>query len=168
MVDEIRDFANANDDTLEREPGELGTAIADAVAIMRYDRDFGSRNVRREFRQRPIVSLNRNKIEQVIINLLTNATQATEVGDSISIVLDQEDGFATVTVQDDGVGMSEEVRRRLGEIFFTTRGERGSGLGVGICSRIIAEHGGSLTFESAPGQGTRALIRLPLYEEDRQ
>jgi signal transduction histidine kinase len=57
--------------------------------------------------------------------------------------------------------MPPEVVARLGEPFFTTRGDRGSGLGVGICRRIVEEHGGTLAFSSAPGRGTTAVVRLP-------
>jgi signal transduction histidine kinase len=57
--------------------------------------------------------------------------------------------------------MAPEVVARLGEPFFTTRGDRGTGLGVGISRRIVEEHGGTLTFESTPGQGTRAIVSLP-------
>ena len=69
-----------------------------------------------------------------------------------------------LTVSDRGVGMSPEVLARLGEPFFTTRGDRGSGLGVGICMRIVEEHGGSLTYSSEEGVGTQARVRLPLLE----
>jgi signal transduction histidine kinase len=57
--------------------------------------------------------------------------------------------------------MAPEVLARLGEPFFTTRGDRGSGLGIGICMRIVEEHGGSLTYCSEVGKGTQARVRLP-------
>jgi signal transduction histidine kinase len=61
--------------------------------------------------------------------------------------------------------MPPEVVGRLGEPFFTTRGNRGSGLGVGICKRIVEEHGGALTFESAVGRGTTARVTVPLLAD---
>jgi len=55
--------------------------------------------------------------------------------------------------------------QRLGEPFFTTRGHRGSGLGVGICMSIAKAHGGSIRYESSVGKGTKATVVLPLFEE---
>lgn len=72
---------------------------------------------------------------------------------------------AVFTVEDPGYGMPPEVLARLGEPFFTTRGDRGSGLGVGICMRIVEEHGGRLTFASEVGRGTTARVTVPLLPE---
>mgnify|MGYP001602348046 FL=1 len=61
--------------------------------------------------------------------------------------------------------MAPDVLARLGEPFFSTRGDRGSGLGVGICRRIVEEHGGTLIFASALGQGTTARVTVPLLAD---
>jgi two-component system sporulation sensor kinase B len=99
---------------------------------------------------------------------MMNAVLATEPGDTLRVAIDRDRGAreAVLEVTDRGVGMSRQVLERLGEPFFTTRGERGSGLGVGICMRIVRDHGGSLSFESEPGAGTTATVRLPLLEVD--
>lgn len=164
-VDEIRDFARGAS-RIEREPAELGLAVDEALAILRYDRMVRERNIERLFAARPLVAIHRQKFSQVIINLVMNAVLATEAGDSIRVVVDQDEAAAeaVIEVSDGGVGMAPEVLARLGEPFFTTRGEKGSGLGVGICMRIARDHGGSLGFVSELGAGTTATIRLPLLE----
>ena len=171
MVSEIHDFAEqaAHDHdggTIEREPAELGLAVDEALAILAYDRDFRARNIERNWRSRPLVAIHRQKFCQVIINLISNAVLATEPGDTLKVVIDvdSESGEAIVEVVDRGVGMSDAVLGRLGEPFFSTRGARGSGLGVGICMQIARDHGGTLTFESELDVGTVATVRLPLLE----
>lgn len=167
MVDEIRDFADtgAARRGLSREPADLVAVVDEALDIISYDRDVRRRKIVRAWQARPLCALDQGKFAQVIINLVTNAVLATAPGDEVTIAIGQQAGRAIVTVRDRGAGMAPEVVARLGEVFFTTRGDRGSGLGVGICMRIVAEHGGTLGFESAIGQGTTARVSLPALEE---
>jgi signal transduction histidine kinase len=170
MVDEIRDFVSASNQTgggvLSREPSDVAGVVDEALSIIRYDRDVRQRVVDRDYRARPLASVDRKKFAQVIINLVSNAALATAPGDVIRVELDElrDQGRAVVTVVDRGAGMPPDVLARLGEPFFSTRGDRGSGLGVGICKRIVEAHGGALTFASEVGQGTRATVAVPLLE----
>jgi signal transduction histidine kinase len=171
LVDEIRDFcephASGHDDTLEREQAELSLIVDEALAILRHDADVRTRKLVRDYRARPLVALHRQKFAQVIVNLVTNAALATRSGETITVEVDSVDSdFATLTVTDTGCGMPNEVLERLGEPFFTTRGDRGSGLGIGICMRIVEEHGGSLTYCSDLGEGTIAKVRIPLVPNE--
>jgi len=170
MVDEIRDFAAGHDDgrrTLARQPADLAAVVEEAIAIIGYDRDVRRRRIVRDWRDRPLVALDHDKLIQVVVNLVSNAALATRPGDDVILRIVEDDGHAVLTVTDRGVGMPPEVLARLGEPFFTTRGDRGSGLGVGICMRIVEEHGGTLTYRSAVGEGTTATVALPLLEEKR-
>jgi signal transduction histidine kinase len=168
MVDQIRDFVTAGEPggghALRREPAELSAVVEEALALLRYDRDVRRRTVARSYRARPLVALDRQRFAQVIINLVSNAALATGPGDVISVAVEEDAarGCAIVAVVDQGTGMPPEVLARLGEPFFSTRGDRGSGLGVGICMRIVEEHGGRLTFASELGAGTTARLSLPL------
>ena len=112
--------------------------------------------------QGAIVELDHDKFSQVVVNLVSNAALATRPGDEVTLRIDVDDDRARLVVVDRGVGMPPEVLARLGEPFFTTRGDRGSGLGVGICMRIVEGHGGTLRFTSAEGEGTTATVTLPL------
>jgi signal transduction histidine kinase len=174
MVDQIRDFVSEPRRApgagaragLAREPADVMAVVDEALAIVRYDRDVRSRNLVKSYRARPLAALNREKFSQVVINLVSNAVLATQPGDTIDIDLDvdAESGELMLTVSDRGAGMSPAVLARLGQPFFTTRGDRGSGLGVGICMRIVEEHGGSLTYVSEEGVGTQARVRMPQLE----
>jgi signal transduction histidine kinase len=163
MVGEIKDFTRGEAPAgLALEPADVGSIIDEALAILRYDRDVGSHPIVRATRSRPLARLHRGKFGQVIINLVRNAAQASPARAPIDVTLDEnEAGEVVVTIVDRGGGMTPEVRERLGEPFFTTRGERGTGLGVGISQRIIAEHHGRLEFMSTPGEGTRVTVTIP-------
>jgi PAS domain S-box-containing protein len=104
------------------------------------------------------------QIEQVLINLISNALQALpgrERGIVVSTARDENRGGGIITVADEGVGMSREILARLTEPFFSTRHESGgTGLGLSISDSILREHGGTLRFESEEGKGTRAIIHL--------
>lgn len=101
-----------------------------------------------------------HQIEQVLINLLLNAAQASKPGAAIRLGAAGEDAQLVVRVEDDGQGMDAQTLRRAREPFYTTK-SRGTGLGLPICARIIAAHGGTLHMESEPGHGTRVVLHLP-------
>jgi signal transduction histidine kinase len=176
MVDEIRDFAAGDGErpgAFRREPADVAAVVDEALAIMRYDRDACQRTIERRYLDRPLAALHHDKFSQVVINLVSNAVQATKPGDVIVVEIgtvrdDSGRRVAALTVSDPGVGMPAEVLVRLGEPFFTTRGDRGSGLGVGICMRIVEEHGGRLTYTSEVGRGTTARVVIPLLPDADQ
>ncbi len=116
------------------------------------------------------------ELKQVILNLLVNAAQAlaeqrSEGGDLelglIKLATRREADCMVITVADDGPGMPESVRRRVFEPFFTTKGVgKGTGQGLSLARAVVVDkHGGRLEVESAPGQGARFTIRLPLHLE---
>jgi signal transduction histidine kinase len=164
MVDEIRDFADPAGRGLAREPADLAMVVDEALHLLAYDRESRRRVMIRRWRARPLVALDAGRFTQVVLNLVSNAVLATASGAEIELAIDATPTDAVLTVTDRGAGMPADVVARLGEPFFTTRGDRASGLGVGICMRIVEDHGGALTFTSEVGRGTTASVRLPLLE----
>ena len=113
----------------------------------------------------PQIECSPSQLNQVFLNLLTNAGQA--IGDSGRIYLHTtaEDDAVTVRIVDSGCGMDEELRSRIFEPFFTTKPVgQGTGLGLSIVFRIIEDHGGHIEVHSAPGKGSAFTIRLPLRQ----
>ncbi len=103
------------------------------------------------------------RMKQMVINLMVNAIQAMPGGGTIRVRSVVDENHVELTVEDDGVGMSEEVRRRAFEPFFTTKDvHEGTGLGLSVVHGIVTLHGGEIRLESAPGQGARFVIRLPV------
>jgi Na+/proline symporter/nitrogen-specific signal transduction histidine kinase len=102
------------------------------------------------------------KMVQVFVNLLNNATDASEPGQIISIEFEQRRNQLIITVSDQGKGIADEHLPKIFEPFFTTKmvGE-GTGLGLSLTYNIIQEHGGSITVSNRPGGGCRVEILLP-------
>ncbi len=105
------------------------------------------------------------QLEQVVINLVTNADKAGKPGKPCHIQVEIGpglDGRARLAVRDDGVGMSREVLHRIFDPFFTTRDVgKGMGLGLPICHAIVTAHHGTIAVESEPGRGTCFVVELP-------
>jgi PAS domain S-box-containing protein len=116
----------------------------------------------------PTLKGNSHRLEQVMINLIQNACQAlpdVRRAISLSTAYDEKASCILVKVQDEGVGIPPEVLPRIADPFFTTKSKSGGvGLGLSISSRIIKEHGGTLTFRSESGKGTTAEIILPVLQ----
>ena len=112
----------------------------------------------------PPVYAIRGQLQQVFINLLTNASHALrEAGGTISIrTADGGGGCVVVEVVDDGVGIGEEDQPHIYEPFFTTKADgKGSGLGLSIVKSIVEKHQGDIQFSSTPGAGTTFRVVLP-------
>ncbi len=99
------------------------------------------------------------QIEQLLINLILNAAQASEDNRTIHVGMHLNGGFVRLLVKDEGVGMTKEIRRHAFEPFFTTKA-RGTGLGLSICRRIVEVHGGTILLESERGAGTTVVVDL--------
>jgi len=121
--------------------------------------------VNTEFKAYPIVAGEESSLREILTNLLFNAVDAMPQGGRISLETSIEGERAVIRVIDTGTGMSEAVRRRCLEPFFSTKGERGTGLGLSMVYGIVERHRGRLEIESAPGRGTTFIIRFPLAEE---
>jgi signal transduction histidine kinase len=108
----------------------------------------------------PPVAGDLSELEQVLLNLLTNAREAMPAGGRIDLRARPAPGGLEITIADTGIGIPAELLTRVQEPFFTTK-ERGSGLGLAICRSVVWSMGGKLYLESAPGQGTSVRIFLP-------
>jgi signal transduction histidine kinase len=124
--------------------------------------------------------LDADQLQQVFINLVANAADASPKNSPVTITTaraeakvlpaaDNGDGansrvpFARVTVADAGAGIDRETRARLFEPFFTTK-KRGTGLGLAIVKKIVEQHGGTISVETAPSKGTSFHVELPLSQ----
>jgi signal transduction histidine kinase len=108
------------------------------------------------------------ELREVLTNLIINAVDAMPQGGKLTIATYDEKitgaGEVVLEVRDTGVGMPPDVRARIFEPFFTTKGDQGTGLGLAVSLGIIQSHGGQVEVESAPGAGTRFIIRLPVRD----
>ncbi len=110
------------------------------------------------------------RLQQVALNLLSNALKYSPDESSVSVGLQRVDGTAVISVRDQGVGISEAEQVHLFERFFRTEGARqsgvsGLGLGLYIASSIVRQHGGRMWVESQPGQGSAFFFSVPLAQD---
>lgn len=113
----------------------------------------------------PLVPLDTELFKQALLNLILNAEQAMPDGGELMMRTRREGHWNILDVTDTGVGMSEEVRSRVFEAFFSTRAS-GSGLGLPTTRKIVEAHGGSLHVQSVPGKGSQFTVRLPNVAPD--
>jgi signal transduction histidine kinase len=107
------------------------------------------------------------QLQQVFINLINNSLDAMPQGGQLTFTTQAVDGRVEVSCRDSGEGISQEVKERIFDPLFTTKlGGRGAGLGLTIVHQIVREHGGTVTVESAPGEGAEFRLSLLLVERE--
>jgi two-component system NtrC family sensor kinase len=117
----------------------------------------------------PQISSDRGQLQQVFLNVLTNAFAAVEDGGHVSITTrDENPETIGVSIQDDGCGMSEETLRHIFEPFFTTKKGYGTGLGLPITYGIVKKLGGAFKVESKEGLGTTLTVFIPKLPQRAQ
>lgn len=110
-----------------------------------------------------IMTYDVQQIEQVLVNIISNAVQAMPGGGTLRVNLSQSDSVAAIAIQDSGSGISPEHRTRIFDPFFTTKPEgEGTGLGLSVSYGIISNHSGRIEVESELGQGSTFTIILPM------
>ena len=118
----------------------------------------------------PPVFIDRRQIQQVLVNLITNAIQAMTQGGALFVGtrLGKMPGFVEVTIKDDGKGIPPEYVPHVFDPFFSTKGEGGTGLGLSVSYGIVKNHRGEIRVESKVGVGTTFTIELPIYQGKEQ
>ncbi|MBI4637115.1 MAG: response regulator [Candidatus Rokubacteria bacterium] len=151
---------------------DVNQIVQNAVAITRprWDEKIAHENrpldLRLELRAVPPINGRPAALTELMTNLILNAMDAMPEGGTLTIGTRVEDGRSVVvTVADTGIGMPEAVRRRVFEPFFSTKGERGSGLGLSMAYSIAKRHGGEIGVESEPGRGAMFTLTFPAAAE---
>jgi two-component system sensor histidine kinase PilS (NtrC family) len=160
LVGELLDYANPRPPEPVR--FDLAQLLAETLQVVRQDRSWGGVQVKAELPGQPLeVVADPAKLRQVAWNLVRNATEALAGGiGQVTVRARDEGDQVVVEVEDDGPGIPADQLGRIFDPFFTTK-KRGTGLGLATCHTIVAEHGGTLTVASAPGQGSRFVMTLP-------
>lgn len=144
-----------------KEETDLNQVIRETVRLFRLDREFseGITYTLNLGKLDPVLA-DPNQIKQVIINIVRNAVQAMEGRGKVTLSSSQTAEEVGFTIRDQGPGISEKIRERLCEPFYSTK-KRGSGLGMSISRQIVDQHQGKILVESELGAGTKISIFLP-------
>ncbi len=166
----LLDFSRMGD--VQKIPHDLNDIIAAVIEMVRPLSKYRDRNIH-FYADVPVECIcNGQEMKQVVLNLITNALGSVEPGGivEVSLTRSQDDQSAVLQVQDDGCGMTDEVKTHLFEPFFTRRRDgQGTGLGLSITYQIIADHGGQIAAHSdGPGCGSTFFVTLPLVKNELQ
>jgi signal transduction histidine kinase len=149
----------------ERTRFALADVLDEALNIAKYYKRTKGRLIERQVPPDlpPLLGV-RDQLVQVFLNLILNAVDATTRGGRIELRAEPVADGVAVTVRDDGAGIAQEHAARLFQPYFTTK-KNGTGLGLFVSRKLVADHGGRIDFESQPGQGTTFRVCIPAAEQ---
>ncbi|MEM9458273.1 MAG: ATP-binding protein [Myxococcota bacterium] len=147
----------------ERRLVDLRRLLDRVLSIGEYQWRMHNIRIIREFEQSVEIQADADQIEQVMLNLLSNAADAMPHGGAVHVSLRRDpDGGARLCVADQGHGIPEEIQARIFDPFFSTKEiGKGTGLGLAISYGIVQDHGGDIVVQSTPGHGATFIVTLP-------
>jgi len=164
IVKSLLDFARQSQPV--KKSLDLNQIVTDTLVLVKKPAAFNDIKILTDLhKDLPLTYVDKDQIQQALINLTLNAIEATEPGGKITITTqdDSQAGMVHISVRDTGSGIAKENLDHIFDPFFTTR-ETGTGLGLAIIHGIIEQHGGKIKVESAPGKGTQFTIVLPVEQ----
>lgn len=160
IVADLKDFSHMSQ--AQKSDEDINQLIEQAINISKNETKYHA-NIIKDFVSLPLLPCWRNRLVQVILNLLINASQAIDKDGQIVIATRANGKDVNITIEDNGSGIAPEHIDKVFDPFFTTKEiGSGSGLGLHICHTIIESHCGALTVASEQGKGTKFTITLPL------
>ncbi len=171
VVGRLKAFYSPGEKEIEQSVVDLGHVVESAVKLTqakwRNDAQRHGKTIDIDVDCAPDVLIWANQIEikEILANLIINAVDAIEQEGMIRILLCKDEGTATLAVQDNGVGMADEVMENCFNPFFTTKGEVGTGLGLAMVKGNVERNSGTIDVNSEPGEGTTFRLTFPLTDQ---
>jgi signal transduction histidine kinase len=169
LVMDMLSFSKDREPALE--PADLNETVSDVVELMQSR--AGELNVALDWKpgsDLPQVLIDPDGIHRAVLNIVTNAIDAAENVEGARVLIatahDAGNEVVRITVADNGVGISESDLASIFQVFASTKGARGTGLGLPVSQKIVREHGGRIVVTSRPGQGSQFVIELPLKRSE--
>ena len=149
---------------LDKKPTNLRKVLQDIITLAKAQ--AAEKNIDISFicEKGPFVIADSDKLQQVFLNILQNSLDACDKKGHISLSCEKQGGNVCICVKDDGYGMDEETRKKIFNMYFTTK-QKGTGLGLSIVQQIISLHNGTIDVQSLKGQGTTFTVLLPILEK---
>jgi signal transduction histidine kinase len=144
---------------------DLEAVVEQVVRLLRVSARKKDVELERHGDRLPSGAADASRLKQALVNLVLNAIQASPTGATVVVTTktggDAHGPFVEIAVRDEGPGIPEEQREAVFHPFFTTK-DNGTGLGLPVTRQIVADHGGTIAVEGAPGEGARFVVRIPL------
>lgn len=161
-IGEMLDYAKP--EQLSRQPTSIEQLIQKTLSLIAIDAKSYGITVRLESQNSfPEVLVDRDKLQQVFLNLFLNGIQAMESGGELLVRIEKSNQDAVIIVEDSGIGITSDNIGRVFDPYFTTKND-GTGLGLALTSKIIEEHRGKIEISSNPGEYTQVRITLPICD----
>ncbi len=173
VVSRLREFYRYREEAEVSEAVSLHDIIEQAISFTRPQwKDLAQANgiyikMETDLREVPAIMGNEGELREMVTNVIFNAVDAFTMDGTITVRAYSDSNCACIQVSDTGMGMSEEVRSRCLEPFFSTKEQHGTGLGLGIVYGIVRRHEGDIKIESQLGTGTTITISLPVKKEEK-
>jgi PAS domain S-box-containing protein len=170
VVSRLREFYRLDKSDRAIAPVHLKKLVEQSVALTRpkwkdqAQASGATIDVSLELEAVPAIPGEESALREVLTNLIFNAVDAMPRGGTLTLRTRRDGDTAVLEVADTGTGMTEEVRRRCFDPFFSTKGDRGTGLGLSMVFGIVQRHSGALDVRSAVGKGTTFTITVPLLD----
>lgn len=167
IIKNLLDFSRPKEPNLKK--ADINATIQKTLKLMQNSLDVSNIETKSNLESGlPGVIIDESQIQQVFVNLITNAVQAMPGGGTIFISsrIGKNNGFVEITVADTGKGITPEFLPHIFDPFFSTKGDGGTGLGLSVSYGIIKNHRGDIRVESKVGVGTTFTIELPVYKEE--
>ena len=173
VVSRLREFYRYRDESEVFTPVVLNDVVLQAISLTQprwKDQALAAGvniDIRTEMGDVPTVPGNEAELRELLVDLIFNAIDAIPKRGTITIRTAVQGRWLVLTVADDGIGMSEEIKARCLEPFFSTKEDQGTGLGLGAVYGIARRHEGEIDIQSEPGRGTTVAVSLPLERSPR-
>jgi signal transduction histidine kinase len=166
LVKDLRDFARLDQGAWDE--ADLGAGINSVLSVIRGRAERQGVRLVSDLAPLPRVWCHAAKINQVVFHLLANAIDASPAGSQVTVRARPVEDGVEIAVSDHGKGIDPALRDKVFDPFFTTKPlGQGMGLGLSISYGIVQSHGGTIDFDSPPGEGTCFRVRLPLRPPGR-
>jgi signal transduction histidine kinase len=169
LVMDMLSFSKDREPALE--PADLNETVADVVELMQSRaQDLGVALTWEPDADLPPILIDPDGIHRAILNIVTNAIDAAEGVEGARVTVatapDADGSIVRVTVADNGVGIEDSDLESIFQVFASTKGARGTGLGLPVSQKIVREHGGKIVVHSQVGQGSRFVVELPMKRNE--
>lgn len=169
ITERLLDFSRLGESQRKQET-DVNESVSDMIALVQHLGQYRNKQVEYIGEEGLSAWVSPPEFKQVVLNLLTNALDSVDDGGLVMVNLEHDASRFTLTVRDNGCGMTPEVLNHLFEPFFTRRRDgRGTGLGLSITYRIVQDHAGELVASSdGPGMGSKFILSIPLEKTNSQ
>lgn len=172
LIENLLQWARAQTGRIQFEPQEFELVVVAGENVYLIDEAAKQKNitVKNDVPDGLVTFADRNMVTTIIRNLITNAVKFTHKGGCITVSAAEKDGLIEVCVEDNGIGMEDNVKNELFRIdkHQTTKGtenEKGTGLGLILCKEFVEKHGGNIWVESTKGKGSKFFFSLPVNNQ---